>query len=58
MSGIYNEWKTCSASEAGIDVGGEGDGTTVTGETCVPMVRQNKLFSTQTVFIFFYWLGL
>ena len=53
MSGIYNEWKTCSASEAGIDVGGEGDGTTVTGETCVPMVRQYKLLSTQTVFIFY-----
>ena len=38
MSGIYNEWKQCSAAEAGIDVGGEGTGTTVTGEECVPMV--------------------
>ena len=43
MSGIYNEWKTCSATEAGIDVGGEGTGTTVTGEECVPMVRINPV---------------
>ena len=48
MSGIYNEWKTCSASEAGLDVGGEGTGTTVTGEECVPMVSQNIVLSVRT----------
>ena len=41
MSGIYYDWKVCNAAEAGIDVGGQGTGTTVTGQECVPMVRQN-----------------
>ena len=38
MSGIYYDWKVCNAAEAGIDVGGQGTGTTVTGQECVPMV--------------------
>ena len=54
MSGIYNEWKQCSAAEAGIDVGGEGTGTTVTGEECVPMVRQYIVLSVSRSFLSFF----
>ena len=37
VGGAYYTWKYCSAEEAGIQTSEYGSGTTVTGESCVPM---------------------